>query len=71
MNRRLALILAAGCFGILPLGGCAVPPAVVWGTVGAGLGYAASVNNVASEILQIKKQAPKPDEKPSTKDDNS
>lgn len=59
MNAR-RIILTAGL--ALSLGGCAgVPAAVVWGTVGAGLGYAASVNGLATEIIKVKESTPKPE----------
>jgi hypothetical protein len=40
------------------LGGCAgVPAAIVWSTVGAGLGYVASVNAVGLELLKREEPA--------------
>jgi hypothetical protein len=47
----------------LPLigGGCAgVPAAAVWTGVGAGLGYVASVNNLATEIIKTREEKPSP-----------
>lgn len=41
------------------LGGCGVPAAVVWGAVGAGLGYGASINNLGAEL--VKRRPTEPD----------
>lgn len=50
---RRTILIAALVAG-LPLGGCAgVPAAVIWTTVGAGLGFGASALKLDDDLLQL------------------